>query len=53
MSVKIVNEYVQEMCDVCHTFTYGVFVQLHNQQICKDCCKEMNKQLKIYELEKE
>lgn len=53
MSVKYVNEYVEEMCDICHNFKYGVFVNLNNTQVCESCCKELNKQLKIYELQNE
>lgn len=53
MSVKYVEEYVVEMCDVCLEYKYGLFVQIHNSQICKECCQSCNKQLSIYELENE
>ena len=51
MSVKFINEYLEEMCDVCHEFKYGVFVEINNTQICKSCCDNINKELKIYEIE--
>jgi hypothetical protein len=52
MAVKYVNEYVEEMCDICYEFRYGIFVKMNEyQQICKVCCDEISKQLKIYELE--
>lgn len=51
MSVKYVNEYAEEMCDICHEYKYGVFVELHNHRVCSKCCQNINNQLKIYELE--
>lgn len=53
MSVKYVNEYAEEMCDLCLNFKYGIFIEKNNHRVCKDCCKDMNKQLKIYEMENE
>lgn len=52
MSAKFVNEYVEEMCDICFKFKYGLFSVINNQQVCKECCQELNKQIKIYEMER-
>jgi len=51
MSVKYVDEYLEEMCDICHDFTYGVFVNMNSTQICEKCCQTINKQLALYEIE--
>lgn len=51
MATKHVNEYVEEMCDVCYKFKYGLFVLLHDKQICRTCCETIDQQLKIQALE--
>lgn len=50
MDVEHVDEYSEELCDVCHGFKHGLFVRCNLNLICEDCCKEMNRQLKIYGL---
>lgn len=53
MAGRFVDEYAEEMCDLCHEFKYGVFVSIHNKHICNSCCEEINKKLQIFEIENE
>ncbi|MCY8636553.1 hypothetical protein MOD96_01890 [Bacillus sp. S17B2] len=50
---KWVNEFLEEMCDICYSHTYGVFVEINGHSICKDCSVEIQKAIKIFDLKNE
>lgn len=53
MAVKYVDEYVEEMCDICYEYKYGLFVMVHKEQICERCCQSINRELRKHAIENE